>query len=213
MSSGHRDIDPVTRREAEVLGSTPRIVALTDDDVVQGARERTAQLREAVSGIPTSADDVTANEMLLSLMRHVDLYDCLAALSVQLIAAGALPARDRELAVLRVSWLCQAPYEFGEHVRLATSLVGVSGEEIGWVVQGSTADGWNTHDRALLRATEELHGGAMISDDTWVELARTYDDRQLIELPVLVGQATMVAYFQNACRFRLAPGNDGLRAR
>ena len=114
---------------------------------------------------------------------------------------------------LRTSWLCQAPYEFGEHVRLATSLRCVNSEEVSCVVEGSTAAAWGEHDRAVLDAAEDLHGGAMIADDTWDQLARTYDDTQLIELPMAVGQATMVAYFQNACRFRLAPANDGLRAR
>ena len=206
--------DPIAQREVEVLGSPPRIASLSSDEVVRGARERTASLRKEATGIPTAPDAVTVNEMLLAMMRHVDLYDCIAGLSMQLIARGALPARDRELAVLRASWLCQAPYEFGEHVRLAkAAVVGVSSEEVERLCEGSTAAGWADHDRAVLRATEELHEGAMIADGTWAELARTYDDRQLIEFPVLVGQATLVAYLQNACRFRLTPSNAGLRAR
>ena len=53
----------------------------------------------------------------------------------------------------------------------------------------------------------------MISDPVWGVLSRQLDEKQLFELLVLVGQFTTVAYFQNALRLRVAPGNIGLRAR
>ena len=53
----------------------------------------------------------------------------------------------------------------------------------------------------------------MISDPTWEILSKRLDDKQLFELPVLVGQFTTVAYFQNALRLRLDGDNVGLRAR
>jgi len=205
--------DDIVARETEILGHPPRIPALTSAEAVRAGQQRTAQLSEAVTGFPASPADMTVPEMLLAMLRHADLYDHLAGLSVQLIARGALTARDRELVVLRAAWLCQAPYEFGEHVRLAKGLAGLRADEIDGVVVGSTALAWSEHERAVLRATEDLHERSMVADETWNILARTYDDQQLIELPVLAGQATMVAYMQNACRFRLAPANKGLRAR
>jgi hypothetical protein len=39
------------------------------------------------------------------------------------------------------------------------------------------------------------------------------DERQLIELPYLIGNYTKVAYLQNALRLRLRGGNRGLSAR
>jgi 4-carboxymuconolactone decarboxylase len=53
----------------------------------------------------------------------------------------------------------------------------------------------------------------MISDSTWAVLSKRLDEKQLFELPVLAGQFTMVAYFQNALRLWLGQGNIGLRAR
>ena len=50
-----------------------------------------------------------------------------------------------------------------------------------------------------MRATEELHANAMISDATWATLSKRLDDRQLIELPVLVGQYQGVAYYRIPC--------------
>lgn len=53
----------------------------------------------------------------------------------------------------------------------------------------------------------------MVSDGTWQELAARFDEQQLIELLVLVGQFTATAYFQNSLRLRLEKGNEGLFAR
>jgi hypothetical protein len=81
------------------------------------------------------------------------------------------------------------------------------------VIAGSAAPGWGEHDRAVLCAVEELLGNAMISDETWAILAKTYDERQLIELPILVGQYLGVAYLQNSARVVLPEGYAGLAAR
>jgi len=66
------------------------------------------------------------------------------------------------------------------------------------VTQGADADGWTTHEQALLRAVEELHASASISDDVWAVLAGQYDERQLVELPVLAGMFHMASYVFNA---------------
>jgi 4-carboxymuconolactone decarboxylase len=50
----------------------------------------------------------------------------------------------------------------------------------------------------LLRATDELHADACIADDTWDALAARYDERQLIELPMLVGHYHLVAFTLNS---------------
>ena len=81
------------------------------------------------------------------------------------------------------------------------------------MVEGSDAAGWSPLDAALLRAAEELHAESMIRDTTWADLAISLDERQLIELVLLVGHYKTVAYYQNALRFRLPAGNDGLFAR
>uniref|UniRef100_A0A6S8DY55 Carboxymuconolactone decarboxylase-like domain-containing protein n=1 Tax=Aplanochytrium stocchinoi TaxID=215587 RepID=A0A6S8DY55_9STRA len=40
-----------------------------------------------------------------------------------------LPPRDRELVILRIGWLCQSDYEFGQHVRIGLR-TGVKEDEI-----------------------------------------------------------------------------------
>ena len=81
------------------------------------------------------------------------------------------------------------------------------------LTQGSDSPGWNEHEQAILRAAEELHANAMISDATWATLSKRFDDRQLIELPIVIGQYQAVAYYQNSLKLRLHKGNHGLKAR
>lgn len=110
---------------------------------------------------------------------------------------GKLPARDRELLILRTGWNCRAEYEWAQHAVIGRS-VGLSAEEVDRVAAGPEAPGWHEWDAVLLRAADELHDDWCISDATWARLASRYDVAQLIELPMLVGQYHMVAMTLNS---------------
>ena len=71
---------------------------------------------------------------------------------------------------------------------------------------GPNAEGWTELESAMLRAADELHADACITDETWATLAEHLDDRQLIEVPVLVGQYHLVAYMLNSLGIELEPG-------
>jgi alkylhydroperoxidase family enzyme len=222
------------RREALILGDGPRIQPLSVEeltsDLVQMI-ERMMQLNSVIESrdqemltdvtshqeADASSESLTAKlgnlpEIMRTLLRHPNLFLRHTDTGIQLLTQGALASRDRELAILRIAWLCRAPYEWGEHVHIAKK-VGLTSADIERITQGSDVAGWSEHEQAILRATEELHKDAMISDATWVTLSKRLDDRQLIELPVLVGQYQGVAYYQNSLRLRLHDGNLGLEAR
>lgn len=194
-------------REALILGKPPRLAPLEPGELGREAAESARALRKAASA--PASDEVT--ELTATLLRHPALYQRHTELAFQLYG-GALTPRDRELIILRVGWLCKAPYEWGEHVTIGKR-VGLTAEEIERVTRGSAAPGWDEHDRAILSAVEQLSENAMISDHTWAVLERGLDEKQLIELPVLVGQYQGLAYLQNALRLRLIAGNPGLSAR
>ncbi len=205
--------EAITNREALILGKPPRISANYSETVVKAAQAHVAKLRGTS---PESADAVAVAEipeMVVALLGcHPELYEKVADVSVQLMARTSLPRRDLELVVLRTDWLCQSPYNWGEHVRIAKRF-GVTTQEIERITLGSIATGWSEHDRALVRAAEELHENAAISDATWNTLSAVFDEKQMFELIVLVGQFSLVTYFQNTLRLRLSPGNEGLKAR
>lgn len=198
-------------REAYITGRPPRIPPMTAEEMGslgKDAADMVWNLRAALS-LPQTG---TLPEFITTMLRHPGLYQTHLALGLFLFK-GAMTVRDRELAILRTGWLCQAPYEWGEHVKIGRNLAGVTDEEIRRVMTGSSADGWSEHERALLRAVEELYADAMISDETWAVLAKNLNQQQLIELPVLVGQYMGVAFLQNSIRARPMEGNAGLSAR
>lgn len=203
----------IEQRETLILDKPPRILPQYSAEVVKKAQAHTAKLRGLSSAEAASVAVTDIPEMVVTLIGcHADLYERVADVSVHLMAKSSLPRRDLELVVLRADWLCQSPYNWGEHVKIAKRF-DISSDEIEQVTLGSSAPSWNEHDRALLRVAEELHDNAMISDATWNTLAQTFSEKQLFELIVLVGQFTLVTYFQNALRLRLSAGNEGLRAR
>src|SRR3546814_7337329 len=94
------------------------------NDALQ-SREK-SMLTELMSD-QASADEMAARvanlpEIVRTMLRHPELFARQTDVGIQLLARGALTPRDRELAVLRIGWLCQAPYEFGEQDRKITSL-------------------------------------------------------------------------------------------
>ncbi len=198
----------IESRHAAILGQPPRIAPLGPEALDPASQQAIGEIRAAL-GV---TDDDSIPEYFRTMLRHPELMRRQVELSTQLFR-GALSVEDRELAILRTAWLCRAPYEWGEHVHVARRLAGFTTEDLERIITGSSAAGWSEHQRAILQAVEELHADAMISDGTWAMLARRLDERQLLELPVLVGAYQGIAYLQNSVRFRLQPGNAGLTQR
>ena len=167
--------------------ATPRIPPLVEADRDDQARELLAQ-----AGGPAAA----ASNIFATLVRHPGLFRKWLPFGGKLLA-GRIPARDRELVILRTGWLCRSDYEWAQHVRIARA-VGLSDAEIARVRRGPGAEGWSPLEALLLRAADELHDDACISEGTWAGLAERYDERQLIELPMLVGHYHLVAFTLNS---------------
>lgn len=180
------------------MSTGPRIPPLAPEEQDEQARELLGGV--AVAGAP-------AANIFATLVRHPGLFRRWLPFGGKLLA-GKLPARERELLILRTGWLCRAEYEWAQH-RLIGISVGLSEAEIELIIEGPGAPGWDEFDAVLLRAADELHAEARISDITWQALAARYDERQLIEVPMLVGHYHMVAFTLNSLGVPLEEGVDG----
>jgi len=58
----------------------------------------------------------------------------------------------------------------------------------------------------LLRATDELHKDAHISDATWQGLSKQYDKKQLMDVVFTVGQYNLVSMALNTLGVQLDGG-------
>ena len=97
-------------------------------------------------------------------MRHPGLFARWLPFGGKLLA-GRLPARDRELLVLRTGWRCRSEYEWAQHVVVGRA-AGLTDEEIERVVAGPDAPGWDPFEAVLLRASNGSHPGASGPDAT-----------------------------------------------
>jgi alkylhydroperoxidase family enzyme len=143
------------------------------------------------------------------LAHHPALTRAFHTFNGHVLFATTLTARQRELLVLRVASLRDAPYEWAQHVVMAGDC-GISDEEIERVTRGSAVPGWSPLEAALLAAAEELLDAAAIGDHTWAALAAELDDRQLMDVVFTVGAYDIVAMAFNSFGVEL---DDDLRKR
>jgi len=144
-----------------------------------------------------------------TLARHPDLLRRWLVFANHVLAKSTLPARERELAILRMGWLCRAEYEWGHHVEIGKQ-AGLSEDEIKRVGQGPDAPGWNSFESSLLRAVDELHADSFISDSTWKALSERYDSQQLLDLIFTAGQYKLVSMALNSVGVQLEDGYERL---
>ena len=181
-----------------VRPSSPRVQPLPPG-------ERDAESRALIDSIGSNATDNTFD----TLVRHPNLLRQWMTFTVSLAVNGVLPPRLRELAILRTGWLCRSEYEWGQHAVLARR-VGISDEEIVRVKSGPEAEGWTELEAAVLRAVDELHSDACVTDDTWRCSPHTSTSASASRcLSMLVGQYHIVSFTLNTLGIQREPGLGG----
>jgi alkylhydroperoxidase family enzyme len=143
-----------------------------------------------------------------TLAHHPKLLKRWLVFGNHVLGKNSLSPRERELAILRIGWLCRAEYEWGQHVAISRQ-IDMSEEEIRRVTEGPDAPGWDPFDATLLRAVDELHDDAMITDATWKALSERYDTHQLMDLVFTVGQYNLVSMALNTLGVQLDEGIGG----
>ncbi|MDH4016965.1 MAG: carboxymuconolactone decarboxylase family protein, partial [Actinomycetota bacterium] len=103
----------------------------------------------------------------------------------------------REIAILRIGWLCRSAYEWGQHVVIGKQC-GLDDDDVRRIAEGADAPGWSPLEQAVIRAADELHGDAFVTDETWAALAEHYDTRQLMDLVFAIGQYNLVSMALNS---------------
>src|SRR5580693_4513428 len=112
----------------------------------------TAPTRPRIAPIPWDAHDRPLN-IFLTLAHNRALSEGFRQLGAHLLGGGVLPARDREIVILRVGWRCGSEYEFAQHTAIGES-VGVTEDEIARLADCGHGD-WDESDRALVALADE----------------------------------------------------------
>ena len=116
-----------------------------------------------------------------------------------------LPAREREIVILRIGFLCKSGYEWTQHVPIGIR-AGLTEDEVARIKGGSDAPGWSPSDQALLRASDELHHDQFITDATWAALKAHFSDKQCMDVVFTAGQYTQVSMILNSFGVQLDAG-------
>jgi alkylhydroperoxidase family enzyme len=115
-----------------------------------------------------------------------------------------LPAREREIVILRTGFLCKSGYEFTQHTRIGLQS-GLSEAEISQIKAGPDA-GWSAADKALMQASDELHVDQFITDATWAELRKHFSEKACMDVVFTAGQYTQVSMMLNSFGVQLDEG-------
>ncbi len=151
----------------------------------------------------STVGSLAATNFFATLVKHPAVFRRWAPLGGAL-AAGLLPERDRELLILRTAHRCGCSYAWEHHGVLARH-AGLSADEIAAVQVGPSWPRWTAFDAALLRAVDELHDDASVTDETWALLRGHYGEAQLMEVPMLVGHYHAVSFVINALGIQIEP--------
>ena len=116
-----------------------------------------------------------------------------------LLDRGAIERRDREIVILRTCARCRSEYEWGVHVSVFATRVGLTADQVAATAGGAADDpAWSASDALLIRLADELHDTATIAPALWNALAERWSPAQLIELLVVAGFYHTVSFVTNA---------------
>lgn len=134
-----------------------------------------------------------------TLHRNPELASRMFALGAGLLGHGLLPRADREVVIARATARSGCSYEWGVHAAAFSDDVDLTPEQVRATVEDHPVEAadWPRHHITLLRAVDELHETAHLSDGTWTALHHHYDDAQLLEFLVLAGWYRTISYLAN----------------
>jgi alkylhydroperoxidase family enzyme len=181
--------------------AAPRLSPIDPADDAVGA-ELAETLRKTIV-----ADGKVLN-IFRTLGHHPGLLKRFNVLGGAFLARGLLPAREREIVILRVGWNCRSAYEFGQHTVIGRA-AGLTDAEIAALTTIRAPGPWSDDDQALIALADELCADDCVSDATFAGLRRRWNDAELVEVVALAGFYRMVSGILNSLGVEPEPGLPG----
>ena len=180
--------------QAHGSGVQPRIAPVPDSQWTEDQRALAARFGDA--GVPSND--------LGTYLHHPVLAKNIMPFERYISNESTLPARHRELLILRTAWLCRSEY-IGPSSGTARK-AGIGHDELVNIARGADARGWDPFEATLLRAADQLHASAFVDDATWSQLSAKYDTRGLMDAVFTVAEFTMVAGTVNSTGVQIETG-------
>ena len=172
----------------------PRFAPLGDDELAA----------EHIAALGGLAEDWRGLNIFRTVVRAPGALAGMLSASHYVRSQG-LPAREREIVILRIGYLCMSGYEWTQHVFLGRQ-AGVSKDEMRALKAGADAPNWTAADRALIRACDELQADQFISSPTWSALGEHFTDKQCLDVIFTAGHYVQVSMIVNTLGIQLDEG-------
>jgi len=220
------DIDVIAAEFDVAIEEQPwaREVSLTDPD---GNRLRIGQRPERdprgearmafASTDEPEVQEILANALALDgdplnifriLSHHPKLMKRFNLMGGFILNKGLLPAREREIVILRIGWNAQAVYEFGQHTVIGLDC-GLTDAEIAAIAGRAPNHHWSDEDRHLLDMADQLSFNDRVEDATFDALTDRWSEAELVELVVTAGFYRLVSGLLNTFDVPLDDGVPG----
>jgi alkylhydroperoxidase family enzyme len=103
----------------------------------------------------------------------------------------ALDGRLREIVIVRVGYLNRCAYVVKQHVPLICEPDGLPRVEADTLADWRTSKFFNERERAALAYTDAVTRDIDVPEAIFAELKKHFNERQIVELTVLIGAYTM----------------------
>lgn len=163
-----------------------------------GDRRDVGLVNWTISAVSGRATGTTPPNLFLTLGRDRRLFRGWLRFAGRLMPGGRLPRRETEMVILRVAHRRDCRYELAHHARLGRR-AGLSPTDVAAATDApgdeslSALAGLTARERALLQAADALVRDRDLDDAAWSALRDHLDEREAIELCLLVGHYDMLA--------------------
>jgi alkylhydroperoxidase family enzyme len=164
------------------------LLALTSSFAAQPAQRPAAR----IPPVAKAQWEGRAGNDVGTFARHPALLNQFMPFVAYASSESTLPARHRELLMLRTAWLCRSAYVWSQHAAVARQS-GLTDQEIGRIADGPDAPGWSALEKTLLQAADELMVNAFLTDRTWAQLSGEYSRTQMMDVVFVVGASMMLS--------------------
>ncbi len=151
---------------------------------------------------------LSPQNLRLVLAHQPALAAAFQSMAQQILFKGALPERQREIAIIRTGALTRSEYEWGMHVSIYAQRCGLDADQITDLTLAATPSAtlWTEAERCIVQMVDELHHHSTVSDATWAAMRQHWPEDQIIELILSSSFYHMAAFFLNSTAVPLEDG-------
>lgn len=164
---------------------------------IEPLAELTGDAAELEGTLITNADGKPVN-IFGTLAKHPKLAKRFNLFGGYLLNKGLVPAREREIVILRVGWNARSVYEFGQHTIIGRNCGLTDAEIKALATDDPSAGNWSADDRALIALADDLCRDDCVSDETFAAIRNRWSEAETMELIVVAGFYRLVSGFLNS---------------